>query len=312
MALSSLWQENIGPLHFVREQEILARHTTMKVGGPALLFAEPNSEEELVEILRRVWRLDPPFFVLGAGSNMVAAQEGFEGVVLHLGSGFDYCRVEKNRLTAGAGAFLPKLTKFCIENRLGNFEWACGIPGSVGGSLWGNAGARGFNGRDFETRDCAADFESCVAYDRRGKKHVLGKEDVQFSYRKSSLGDMVVVEASFLLKPLTEEEAKKHKMAVRDLLERRRQTQPASAASAGCIWKNPSVEGCAGAGALVEQVGLKGYSVGGASVSQIHANFVINAGNATAEQVRQLIQEVEEKVLAQTGIQLEREARFLG
>jgi UDP-N-acetylmuramate dehydrogenase len=298
-------------LPFVSENEPLSKHTTMKAGGPARIWVEPQTEEELGEFLRLNAQLKVPLYVLGAGSNIVASDSGFDGAVLHLGKGFEWQRVEGNLLIAGGGAYLPKLTKFALENRLGNFEWACGVPGSVGGSVWGNAGARGWNGEGFETRDCAADFAGAVAFDRSGNRVELGRGDVQFEYRKSSLGELIVVEARFSLLPLGEEEAKKRKEVVRGLLDKRRASQPANAASAGCIWKNPKAEGVAGAGALIEQLGLKGKMLGGAQVSEIHGNFVVNAGGASAGEIRELVSQVEAIVREKTGIELEREARFL-
>jgi UDP-N-acetylmuramate dehydrogenase len=312
VAIETSVRERLLELPFVSTNEPLSKHTTMKVGGPAALWAEPNTEAELAEVLGRIHQLGVPLFVLGAGSNMVASDAGYDGVVLHLGKGFEWRRAEENLLIAGGAMLLPKLTHFAIENCLGNFEWACGIPGSIGGSLWGNAGARGFNGQNFEGRDCAADFHSCVAYDRQGRRYELKRGEVEFAYRKSSLGELIVTEAAFALKPLSELEAARHKEAVRELLDIRRRTQPANAASAGCIWKNPKVEGCLGAGALVEQLGLKGTACGKARVSEIHANFVINAGGATATEVRELIRHVEDEVRESTGIELEREARYLG
>ena len=297
-------------LPYVTRAESLARHTTMRVGGPAAIWAQPDTIEEVAELLRRVHTAGLPLFVLGVGSNLVVADTGFDGVVLHLGKGFETSRVEGPILTAGGAAYLPKLTKFALDHHLGNLEWACGVPGSLGGSLWGNAGARGFNGQDVEGRDCAADFANCLAFERDGTARRLGRGDVEFGYRRSNLGSLIVVEASFALKPLTPEAVKRHREAVRDLLERRRATQPANAASAGCIWKNPA--GCAGAGALVEAAGLKGASHHGAEVSTVHGNFVINAGGATARDLMELIERVEHAVLEGTGIQLEREARFLG
>ncbi len=299
-------------LPFVSPDEPLAKHTTIKAGGAARIWAEPQTESELSEFLRLNAKSGAPLFVLGAGSNIVPSDNGFDGAILHLGKGFDFARVageNQEILVAGGAAYLPKLTKFALENRLGNFEWACGVPGSVGGSVWGNAGARGWNGREFESRDCAADFCGGVAFDRAGNRVELGKGDVQFAYRKSSLGELIVVEARFAMEVLSAEEAEARRKKVRELLERRRATQPASAASAGCIWKNPP--GSVGAGALVEQAGLKGQSLGGAQVSEIHGNFVINAGGASAGEIRALIAQVEAQVRAQTGIELEREARFL-
>lgn len=298
-------------LPFVSQNEPLSKHTTMKAGGPARVWVEPQTEAELAEFLRLNAALQLPLYVLGAGSNIVASDAGFEGAVLHLGKGFEWQRVEGNLLIAGGGAYLPKLTKFALENRLGNFEWACGVPGSVGGSVWGNAGARGWNGETFESRDCAADFAGAIAYDRSGNRVELKREDVQFAYRKSSLGELIVVEARFALLPLSEDEAKNRKEVVRGLLEKRRASQPVNSASAGCIWKNPKVEGCPGAGALIEQLGLKGKTLGGAQVSEIHGNFVVNAGGASAGEIRELVSQVEAIVREKTGIELEREARFL-
>lgn len=297
-------------LPFVKQNEPLARHTTMKVGGPAQIWAEPNSREELSHVLRLIHQSGVPLFVLGNGSNIVASDAGFEGIVLHLGRGFNFQRAENEILIAGGAAMLPRLTHFALQNNLGNFEWACGVPGGAGGSLWGNAGARGFNGEAFESRDCAADFVGCTVFNRQGEQIELGKTDVEFAYRRSSLGDLIVCEARFSLRKLDENQAKKHREAVKELLAKRRASQPVNAASAGCIWKNP--KNGVGAGALIEELGLKNFAVGNAKISEIHGNFAVNAGGATAGQVRELVAQIEEIVREKTGIELEREARFLG
>ena len=310
MTATSPWTDSLLRLPFARAGESLIRHTTIRVGGLAQVWVEPQTEAELSAFLELNARVGAPLYVLGGGSNVIPGDEGWGGAVLHLGKGFEAARVEGSNLVAGGAAFLPKLTHFALDNRLGNFEWACGIPGSVGGSVWGNAGARGWNGKEFEGRDIAADFAGCVAFDRGGARHVLGKTDVDFAYRRSSLGELIVTEATFSLKPLSEKAALGHKEGVRQLLEVRRETQPANAASAGCVWKNPKVEGCKGAGALVEQCGLKGSSCGPARVSDVHANFIVNTGGATGAHVRGLAQYIEEEVEDQTGIKLEREARF--
>lgn len=297
---------------FGRPSESLARHTTMRVGGTARWWVEPQSEDELVGVLEAVRQSGQPLQVFGAGSNLVAADGEWEGVALKLGDGFAWQRVDGNRLLAGGAAMLPKLTKFALQHRLGNLEWACGVPGSVGGSLWGNAGARGFNGKEMETRDAAVDLESIVAYDRAGHRHLLRREEIDFAYRRSSLGELIVTEATFALKPLDEKQAQEHREAVKALLKKRRETQPTNAACAGCVWKNPSLEGCRGAGELIERLGLKGHRVGGAMVSLVHANFVVNEGGATGVEVRDLIRKVEATVRRETGAQLEREVRLLG
>ena len=297
-------------LPFARANEPLSRHTTIKVGGPARVWVEPNSTDELSYFLALNAQVGAPLYVLGAGSNVVPAAQGYEGVMLHLGPRFAYHRFEGNLMVAGGAMFLPKLTSLANKANLGNFEWACGIPGGVGGSLWGNAGARGWNGAGFESRDSAADFHSCVAYNRRGERVELNRSDVEFAYRKSSLGELIVTQATFALRPLSSEQTANHKQAIRDLLEKRRNSQPVSAASAGCIWKNPAVDGCAGAGALIEQLGLKSARIGGAHISEIHGNFLVNDGGNAAD-VRALASHIEAQVKARTGIELEREARFL-
>ncbi len=296
---------------WVRRDEILARHTTMKVGGNARWFAAPNNQEELVAVLQSAKNDGVKIQNLGNGSNLVCADSGFDGLVLKLGNGFAVHRVEGDLLVTGGAVLLPLLTKFALKNRLGNFEWACGIPGAVGGSIWGNAGSRGFNGQNFETRDASADLVCVRVFDRDGTHRVLEKRDIEFSYRKSSLGEFIVSEATFRLKPLNESEAKTHQEAVAKLLKLRREAQPVSEASAGCAWKNPPAEAGVSAGKLVEKLGLKGFQIGGAQISEMHGNFVINAGGATSTEVRQLLREVEHRVLEMSGIALEREVRLL-
>ena len=300
------------PVEHARRGELLSVHTTMRVGGPAAWWVEPRSEDELEAVLRTVARSGRPLQVLGAGSNVVAGDEGFDGVVLKLGAGFDGSRVDGKNITVGGAFFVPKLTHFALENRLGNLEWACGVPGSVGGSIWGNAGARGFNGSEWESRDAGSDLESLIAYDRQGHHHHLQRSDIEFAYRRSSLGELIITEATFVLKPLSDQEAQTHRDAVKQLLKRRRETQPVNAACAGCIWKNPKVADCRGAGELIERLGLKGYRVGGAAISEVHANFIVNIERATGADVRAVMCDIEQKVKEATGVQLEREVRLLG
>jgi UDP-N-acetylenolpyruvoylglucosamine reductase len=295
--------------------ELLSKRTTMKIGGAAKLWIEPQSEDELQNALQEVAREKIPLFVLGAGSNILAGDDGFDGAVLHLGKAFDFQRAEGDRLVAGGAAMMPKLTHFALQNQLANFEWACGIPGTVGGSVWGNAGARGWNGRDFESRDSAADLESVVAFEPGGTRRVLRKSDIQFAYRKSSLNGLVITEATFVLPRISEAEASARREIVKELLARRKATQPVNAACAGCIWKNPHIASGEysglGVGALIEKLGLKNARVGGAKVSEIHGNFIINEGSATFADVLQLIEHIEAQVLKKTGAKLEREVKFL-
>ena len=170
--------------------------------------------------------------------------------------------------------------------------------------------------RILKGRDCAADFHSLVAFERDGKRVELGREDVEFRYRKSSLDDLIVTQATFALKPLNEGETQRHKEAVRELLTIRRASQPVNQASAGCIWKNPNAEdcakvGCRGAGELLEILGLKERTFGGAHISPLHGNFIINENGATGNDVRALATLIEYEVREKTGIILQREVRFL-
>ena len=298
-------------LPFARADEPLSRHTTIKVGGPARVWVEPNSPDELSYFLSLNHQVGAPLYVLGAGSNIVPAAEGYDGAMLHLGPRFAYHRFEANRMVAGGAMFLPKLTSLANKhNRWAISSGRAAFPATSAAVCGATLVRAASTAKDFESRDSAADFDGCVAYNRRGERVELRRQDVEFAYRKSSLGELIVVEATFALKPLTDEQTLRHKQAIRDLLEKRRNSQPVSAASAGCIWKNPPVDGCAGAGALIEQLGLKSANIGGASISEIHGNFLINKGG-TAADVRALASHVEAQVKAQTGIELEREARFL-
>ena len=309
---SQLLQPKNGAWHelenLAKRDEPLSRHCTIRVGGAAQFWLEPQSEDELAHVLQLVQKSGAPLTIFGAGSNLVPSDNGFDGVVLKLGNGFATHRVDGDLLIVGGALLLPKLTHLALDNNLGNLEWACGVPGTVGGSVRGNAGARGWNGRAMESRDCAADLHSLVAFSRDGKRHELKRDEIEFSYRKSSLGELLVTQATFKLQPLSDAQMRAHREAVKELLRIRRETQPANAASAGCIWKNPQT---CGAGALVESLGLKGRKVGGAQVSELHANFIINMGEATGEDVRELAAEVESIAREQRGIVLEREARFL-
>lgn len=300
--------ENVVPSVLVYEP--LAHRTTMKVGGPARWWIEPDSEEELEAALRMTKRRGILLRMIGAGSNIIVDDDGFDGAVIKLGKYFSRHHFEENRLVAGGSAMLPKLTHFALKNGRGGAEWMCGIPGTVGGSLWGNAGSQGFDGKEFTGYDCSRVLKSLTVFDYAGNRFELQKNDVSFAYRRSSLGDLIVTQAVFELYPLTEKSALEHRDAVTHLLKRRRETQPVNAACSGCIWKNPQLEGCAGVGALMEELGCKGMKVGDAMISTLHGNFVINTGAASSRDILELIERAEAKVLLERGIQLQREVRW--
>jgi UDP-N-acetylenolpyruvoylglucosamine reductase len=300
--------ENVVPN--VSVYEPLAHRTTMKVGGPARWWIEPDSEEELQAALEMTKKRWIQLRVIGAGSNIIVDDDSFDGAVIKLGKYFSHHRIEGNQLIAGGAAMLPKLAHFALKNNLGGAEWMCGIPGTVGGSLWGNAGSLGFDGKEFRSYDCAEFLKTLVVFDRSGRRFELTKNDIQFSYRRSSLQEFIVTEAVFDLYALDDKSTFIHREAVTDLLKRRRETQPVSAACSGCIWKNPKLENCAGMGALIEELGLKGMRVGDAEISTLHGNFVINTGVATSRDILTLIEQVEAKVLSARGIKLYREVQW--
>jgi len=300
--------ENVVPN--VSVYEPLAHRTTMKVGGPARWWIEPNSEEELQAALEMTKKRWIQLRVIGAGSNLIVDDAGFDGAVIKLGKYFSHHRIEDNKLIAGGSAMLPKLAHFALKNNFGGAEWMCGIPGTVGGSLWGNAGSLGFDGKDFKSYDAAEFLRSMVVYDRSGRRFELTKNEIQFAYRRSSLQEFIVTEAVFDLYPLDDKSTFTYRDAVTHLLKRRRETQPVSAACSGCIWKNPNIENCAGMGALVEELGCKGMRVGDAEISTLHGNFVINTGVATSRDILTLIEQVEAKVLSARGVKLHREVQW--
>lgn len=272
--------------------EPLAPHTTIGIGGPARLFLIPESPRDLdliAWLIRKGW----PWLILGQGSKMLITDDGWPGVVIKLGRGFSRIEVEGRRVRAGAGASLSQLIETTARLGLAGLEPFVGIPGSVGGCLRMNAGAFGSWFGDWVLR-----VEG--RWVTGGEKSYLRRR-LRFSYRESSLPkEFLVTHVELELWP---DEPERIRMRLRERLNSRRQSQP-EGRSAGCIFKNP-VGGPAGE--LLDRCGLKGVSVGDAFVSPRHANFIINRGRATFEQVLQLIEYMKERVKAATGIELEEE-----
>lgn len=273
--------------------------TTYKLGGPARFFATPNDIEELAAVVQA--RIDDgvPMVVLGRGSNMVVADEGFDGLVVRLGTGFGTIDHRPDCIVAGAAVSLPMLARSAVaEGRLG-LEFYVGIPGSVGGAVRQNAGCHGV-----ETVDRLI---SARLVRPDGAMETVDVSGLELSYRHSNLADAdIVVDAAFgfdIGDPSVGEQA------IRDITRWRREHQPGGTFNAGSVFKNPPGDA---AGRIIDSVGLKGLTVGGASVSTKHANFFVATPEATAADVFALVSEVRRVVRAETGIDLQPEIRFVG
>ena len=283
----------------VRSDEPLAKHTTLRVGGPADVYVEPASEEDLAAVLvccrERGWRV----FVLGRGSNLLVRDGGFRGVVISLMQPqFSRIEVTGERLKCGAGAKLKAIAVEAKRNSLAGLEFLEGIPGSLGGALRMNAGAMGSS--VFEV------VESVRLMNFDGVPHERTAQDISVAYRCCpTLKDHIALSAVLRGKAGSREEVEQR---MNDYSRKRWQSQPA-APSAGCMFKNPS---SIPAGRLIDELGLKGSRVGGAVVSIEHGNFIVNDGKATARDVLELIEIIRQRVRAERGIELETEVEIVG
>jgi UDP-N-acetylmuramate--alanine ligase len=283
----------------VRLYEPLAKHTTLRVGGPAQFWLEPRTEEAFAELIRFCRRESLPLFVIGRGSNLLVRDGGIRGVVVHpCGGDFDRVEVSGNEISAGVGAKLKQIAYAGKAAGLGGLEWREGIPGAVGGALRMNAGAMG-----------AQTFENVVRVrylDEEGNPHEKTTAELEVHYRHvPSLTRNYAVAAVFKGTPATSQEIERR---LDESQEKRRTTQPA-AKSAGCIFKNPAT---IPAGKLVDELGLKNTGVGKARVSEVHGNFIVNDGGATAAEVLELIAKIQETARSKRGIELETEVQIMG
>ena len=283
------------------KDEPMSRHTTFHVGGPAEVMFLPSGEEELAQALLMAKEAACPVFFMGRGSNLLVRDGGIKGLVILMGESFSGIRIEANDVYAKAGDGLIRLAGAAYEAGLSGLEFASGIPGSVGGGMAMNAGAYGGQLSDVTVSARLMDVNT-------GEVRELPIEELKMGYRESralSNGE-IVTGAHFRLKPGDKAEIK---ALMDELNSRRREKQPLSFPSAGSTFKRPTGYF---AGALIEQAGLKGASVGGAEVSTLHAGFIINRGGATAADILALMKHVTERVLETSGVTLEPEVRIIG
>ena len=280
--------------------EPMSEHTTFKVGGPADLYVIPESFDELREVLLACDEAGVRRFLLGRGSDLLVSDEGYRGVIVAVGDGLVGVSVDGTQMTCQAGVDLREASEMACELGLSGLEFACGIPGSVGGACFMNAGAYG---------GCVADvLESVRVLLPDGSQETLGVDELDLGYRRSRVASegLVVLSATF---DLEKGDPEKIRATMDDLTRQREEKQPLEMASAGSTFKRP--EGHF-AGKLVMDAGLQGYRVGGAEVSRKHAGFVVNTGGATAADVHAVIRHVQDEVERQFGVRLEPEVRFLG
>jgi len=281
--------------------EPMAKHTTFRIGGPADVFISAASAKEAAVIVRMTRETGVPLTVVGNGSNLLVSDKGIRGVVLCLGRDYQTVTVEGNYIRAQAGASLKSVAQKALEASLGGLEALSGIPGNVGGAVFMNAGAYGSAVADHLVSVLLMDPAT-------GVTETVPAEQMDFGYRTSLAMQegKLVLEALWKLPPAKQEDIR---AAMDDFTQRRRTKQPISYPSAGSVFKRP--EGYF-AGKLIEDAGLKGYTVGGAQVSELHAGFIINIGGATAEDVTCLVEHIRETVFEKFGVELEMEIRRIG
>ncbi|MDQ0972783.1 UDP-N-acetylmuramate dehydrogenase [Neobacillus niacini] len=289
---------NIGK---VKRNERLSQHTTMKIGGPADIFIEPASLENIQKVMTFLKEREIPWRAIGRGSNLLVSDKGIEGVVIKLGSGLDHLTISDSKITVGGGHSLVSLSTLISKKGLSGLEFASGIPGSVGGAVYMNAGAHGSDISKILTK-------AHILFDD-GSMEWLSNDEMEFTYRTSVLQKKrpgIVLEAEFQL-------TKGDKTAIVSQMQKnkdyRKETQPWNFPCAGSIFRNPLPNY---AGKLIEDAGLKGFQMGGAKISEMHGNFIVNAGNATAKDVLDLIQYIKDTILNLYGIKMETEVEIIG
>lgn len=283
----------------VLKDEPMSRHTTFRIGGPADYFVCPD-REQIAAVLVVAKKCGMAITVIGNGSNLLVGDKGIRGLVVEIGSAMNQIMVDKNHITAGAGALLSQVAAKAAAAELGGMEFAAGIPGSVGGAVTMNAGAYGGEMKDI--------LRTVTVLTPEGELKTLDVSEMDLSYRHSCVPEQqyIVLEAEIELGYKPEEEIRAQ---MEELRNKRIEKQPLEYPSAGSTFKRP--EGYF-AGKLIMDAGLRGYRVGDAQVSEKHCGFVINRKNASAQEVRQLMQDVQDKVKAQFGVMLEPEVKMLG
>ncbi len=283
----------------IKFQELMKDHSTFKIGGPAKYYLEPRDTQQLKLLLKSVNRDKIPILVIGAGSNILVGDNGIKALVLRLNSPF-FRRISlhNHRLSVACGVSLNQIVRVSQRKGLSGLEFLSGIPGTLGGALAMNAGIPERNIGDL--------VENVRVMDYQGKIKTLNKEEIKFGYRTSNLSKYIILNAQLKLVKKDKQEIKNR---IKKYLNRRKSTQDLSSVSAGCIFKNPKGNQ---AGRLIDLCGLKGKTIGDACISRIHANFILNLGNATARDVLRLMDLAKREVKKKFNITLEPEIKIWG
>lgn len=284
----------------ILEQESMKNHTTLRIGGPAKLFAVPETVEQIAAIVRICREQKYPFYVIGNGSNLLVSDRGYEGLILQLYRNFSGITIEEDTVSAQAGAMLPVIAKRVLSEGLTGFEFASGIPGTIGGAVMMNAGAYGGEMKDILTE--------VTVLTKENEMITVPAAELELSYRHSVVPEREWIVLGAKMR-LTKGDSDAIRARMEELKEERVTKQPLEYPSAGSTFKRP--EGYF-AGKLIMDAGLRGYTVGGAQVAEKHCGFVVNRGEATAADVVQLMEDVTAKVQEQFGVALEPEVRLLG
>lgn len=281
-------------------KERLAAHTTMKIGGAAALFVEPTSLSNLKKVLTEIKKANLQWKIIGRGSNILVADEGYHGVIIKIDAAFNELKIDGTTVTVGAGHSLISLAMLVHRQGLTGLEFAAGIPGSVGGAIYMNAGAHGSN--------MAKVIKEVHIIDDKGETQSLTVDQLQFSYRTSIFQEkkqFIIIGAVLELAKGDREQSRQVMKANKQY---RQQTQPWNLPCSGSVFRNPLPYY---AGKLIEDAGLKGYSIGDAKISKVHSNFIVNKGNATATDVIQLIEHVKKQIKAKYGVSLQTEIEII-
>lgn len=292
--------EKIVPKERMLFNEPMSRHTTFKVGGEAACLILLEQEDELLQLVPFLNRIGQDYFILGNGSNLLVGDKGYRGIVIKLGEGMDRITVEGTRIRVQAGALLSQTAAVARDAGLSGMEFAAGIPGTIGGGVVMNAGAY-----DGEMKQIT---ESVKVMDTEGKILVLDNDTMEFGYRTSIIKNRPFIVLEIVLQMQTKQK-EEIQAKMDELMEKRRSKQPLNYPSAGSTFKRP--EGYY-AGKLIMEAGMRGYRIGGAQVSNKHCGFVVNVGGASAADVREVIEEVQERVRERFHVTLEPEVIFLG
>lgn len=285
----------------IEENVPMAQYTSFRAGGEARMMVIPADAEQLSAVLGVLSGSGVQYMVLGNGTNILVKDSGYDGVIVKIGSGFDYVRQEGCRLVCGSGTRMSVAAKAALEGGLSGFEFASGIPGFTGGAVFMNAGAYGGEMKDILRR-------AKIVSKNGSREFYMTADELEMGYRHTKLHDTgdIVTEVEFVLE---EGNRTQIKAKMSELMEKRNSRQPVNFPSAGSFFKRP--EGYF-AGKLIQDAGLKGLSVGGAQVSELHSGFIINRGGATATDILQLMEMIQARVFDEFGVRLETEVRIIG